>query len=33
MCGFIAGKDLQYSAHRHDYKLFENGNMIDGDDD
>lgn len=22
--------DLQYSAHRHDYKLFENGNMIDG---
>jgi hypothetical protein len=22
--------DLQYSAHRHDYKRFENGNMIDG---
>ena len=22
--------DLQYSAHRHDYKKFENGNMIDG---
>jgi hypothetical protein len=22
--------DLQYSAHRHDYKMFENGNMIDG---
>ena len=22
--------DLQYSAHRHDYKQFENGNMIDG---
>ena len=22
--------NLQYSAHRHDYKLFENGNMIDG---
>jgi hypothetical protein len=21
---------LQYSAHRHDYKMFENGNMIDG---
>ena len=21
---------LQYSAHRHDYKRFENGNMIDG---
>jgi len=22
--------DLQYSAHRHDYKQFNNGNMIDG---
>lgn len=22
--------NLQYSAHRHDYKRFENGNMIDG---
>ena len=22
--------DLQYSAHRHDYKSFENDNMIDG---
>ena len=22
--------NLQYSAHRHDYKKFENGNMIDG---
>ena len=22
--------DLQYSAHRHDYKMFGNGNMIDG---
>jgi len=22
--------DLQYSAHRHDFKRFENGNMIDG---
>ena len=22
--------NLQYSAHRHDYKQFENGNMIDG---
>jgi hypothetical protein len=22
--------NLQYSAHRHDYKMFENGNMIDG---
>ena len=22
--------DLQYSAHRHDYKQFENGHMIDG---
>jgi hypothetical protein len=22
--------DLQYSAHRHDYKQFGNGNMIDG---
>ena len=22
--------DLQYSAHRHDYKQFKNGNMIDG---
>jgi hypothetical protein len=22
--------DLQYSTHRHDYKRFENGNMIDG---
>lgn len=22
--------DLQYSAHRHDYKRFQNGNMIDG---
>ena len=22
--------DLQYSAHRHDYKMFKNGNMIDG---
>ena len=22
--------DLQYSAHRHDYKKFVNGNMIDG---
>lgn len=22
--------DLQYSAHRHDYKSFKNGNMIDG---
>ena len=22
--------NLQYSAHRHDYKPFENGNMIDG---
>ena len=22
--------NLQYSAHRHDYKEFENGNMIDG---
>lgn len=22
--------DLQYSAHRHDFKMFDNGNMIDG---
>ena len=22
--------NLQYSAHRHDYKMFGNGNMIDG---
>jgi hypothetical protein len=22
--------NLQYSSHRHDYKMFENGNMIDG---
>lgn len=22
--------NLQYSADRHDYKMFENGNMIDG---
>ena len=22
--------NLQYSAHRHDYKMFANGNMIDG---
>jgi len=24
------GGNLQYSAHRHDYKQFANGNMIDG---
>ena len=30
--GLIEDDDgnLQYSAHRHDYKKFENGNMIDG---
>lgn len=30
--GLIEDDDgnLQYSAHRHDYKRFENGNMIDG---
>ena len=30
--GLIEDDDgnLQYSAHRHDYKQFENGNMIDG---
>jgi len=30
--GLIEDDDgnLQYSAHRHDYKEFENGNMIDG---
>ena len=30
--GLVEDNDgnLQYSAHRHDYKRFENGNMIDG---